>query len=240
MKSKIYEKDIISYKEDIEMFERFFVNLGEAGDLAFNDRSELDINEVFNEMVLDGTGLSVEGNIPSDENMTLRIQDNINIDINRQEMEDEDSSEYGEDNDKILNNVDWSVFTDSQDIGIDEVKWNWTYQNILLSIKLLNIIKDKELASKISRNISKLSHINSKTILNIVSMNLNELRQLYFGCLRETAIKVLGHKGIAGLIAGFTNRRIREIKRQKWRSSWTFRKWFYFRIKHEQIKFRWL
>ena len=208
----IYEKDIISYKEDIEMFKRFFVNLGEVGDLAFNDRSEFDINGVFNEMILDGAGLSQEWNFPSDENLSLGSQDDMNIDLSIQEMEDGDSSEYGEDKDEILNNVDWSVFTVSQDIGLDEVEWNWTYQNILLSIKLLNIIKDKQLASKISRDISKLSHINSKTILNIVSMNLNELRQLYFGCLRESANKVLGHNRITGLIAGFTNRKISEIK----------------------------
>ena len=208
----IYEKDIISYKEDIEMFKKFFVNLGETGDLAFKDRSEHDINEVFNEMILDGAGLSQEQNFPSDEHLTLESKDDMNIDLNRQEMEDGDSSEYGEDKDKILNNVDWSVFTVSQDIGLEEVEWNWTYQNILLSVKLLNIIKDKQLASKITRDLSKIAHINSKTILNIVSMNLNELRQLYFGCLRQTANKVLGHKRITGLIAGFTNRRISEIK----------------------------
>ena len=155
----IYEKDIISYKEGIEMFKRFFVNLGEAGDLAFNDRNEFDINKVFNEMILDGVGLSQEQNVPSDEHLTLGSQDDMNIDLNRQEMEDGDSSEYGEDKDKILNNVDWSVFTVSQDIGLEEIEWNWTYQNILLSIKLLNIIKDKKLASNITRDLSKIAHI---------------------------------------------------------------------------------
>ena len=76
----IYEKDIISYKEDIEMFKKFFVNLGETGDLAFKDRSEHDINEVFNEMILDGAGLSVEGNFQSDEHPTLGSQDDMIVD----------------------------------------------------------------------------------------------------------------------------------------------------------------
>ena len=111
---------------------------------------------------------------------------------------------------KILNNVDLSVFTSSQDIGLDEVEWNWKYQNILLSIKLLNIIKDKQLAPKISRDISQLSHINIKVWQTYISSSLNDLRQLYFKCLRETANKVLGHKKITGLIACFTNRRISE------------------------------
>ena len=86
------------------------------------------------------------------------------------------------------------------------------YQNILLSIKLLNIIKDKQLAPKISRDISQLSHINIKVRQTYISSSLNDLRQLYFKCLIETANKVLGHKKITGLIASFTNRRISEIK----------------------------
>ena len=151
------------------MFKRFFVNLGEAGDLAFKNRNEFDINEVFNEMILDGSGVSEEGNILSDEHQTLGSQNDMNIDINRIEMEDGDSSEYGEDKDEILNNVDWSVFTVSQDIGLEEVEWNLTYQNILLSIKLLNIIKDKQLAPKFSRDISKLPHINLKVIHTYIS-----------------------------------------------------------------------
>ena len=208
----IYEKDIISYKEDIEMFKKFFVNLGETGDLTFKDRSEHDINKVFNEMILDGAGLSVEGNFQSDEHPTLGSQDDMIVDLNRQDLEEGDSSEYGEDKDKILNNVDLSVFTVSQDIGLDEVEWNWKCQNILLSIKLLNIIKDRQLASKISRDIWQLSHINIKVRQTYISSSLNDLRQLYFKCLRETANKVLGHKKITGLIASFTNRRISEIK----------------------------
>ena len=124
----------------------------------------------------------------------------------------ENSSEYGEDKDEILNNVDWSVFTVSQDIGLEEVEWNWTYQNILLSIKLLNIIKDKQLALKISRDISKLSHINLKVIQTYISSSLNDLRQLYYKYLCETSSKVLRRKRITGLIAGVTNRRLSEIK----------------------------
>ena len=166
----IYEKDIIRYKENIEMFKRFFVNLGEAEDLVFKDRNEFDINEVFNEMILDGAGLSEEGNFSSDEHMTFGSQDDMIVDLNRQDLEEGDSSEYGEDKDKILNNVDLSIFTVSQDTGIDQVKWNWTYQNILLSIELLNIIKDKQLAPKISRDISKLSHINLKVIQTYISL----------------------------------------------------------------------
>ena len=105
------------------------------------------------------------------------------VDLNRQDLEEGDSSEYGEEKDKILNNVDLSVFTVSQDIGLDEVEWNRTYPNILLSIKLLNIIKDKQLAPKISRDISQLSHINIKVIQTYISSSLNDLRLLYFKCL---------------------------------------------------------
>ena len=70
----------------------------------------------------------------------------------------------------------------------------------------------KQLAPKFSRDISQLSHINIKVRQTYISSSLNDLRQLYFECLRETANKVLGHKRITGLIAGFTNRRISEIK----------------------------
>ena len=76
----------------------------------------------------------------------------------------------------------------------------------------MNIIKDKQLAPKISRDISQLSHINIKVRQTYISSSLNDLRQLYFKCLRETANKVLGHKKITGLIASFANRRISEIK----------------------------
>ena len=88
----IYEKDIIRYKEKIEMFKRFFVNLGEAGDLAFKDGNEFDINEIFNEMILDGVGLSEEGNLSSDEHMALGSQDDLIVDLNRQDLEEGDSS----------------------------------------------------------------------------------------------------------------------------------------------------
>ena len=39
-------------------------------------------------MILDGSGLSEEGNIPSDEHLTLGSQNDMNIDIDRIEMED--------------------------------------------------------------------------------------------------------------------------------------------------------
>ena len=211
----IYEKDIICHNEDAEMFKRYFNNLGDARDIVFNNLEHLDIKEMFYELMLEGEGLSQESNFPSDEHFTLRESEDMSVDRDLNISEESSSSDSGEDKDKYLNNVDLSVFTVSQEFMFEETEWNWTTQNILLSIKLLSIIKDPKLAAKLTRDISKISHINTESILRYIRSFLNELRQLYFACLRETANKVLGHKRITGLIAEFTCRRLSEVRDNK-------------------------
>ena len=197
------------------MFKRYFNNLGDARDIVYNNLEHLDIKEMFYELMLEVEGLSQESNFPSDEHLTLRESEDMSVDRDLNISEESSSSDSGEDKDKYLNYVDLSVFTVSQEFMFEETEWNWTSQNILLSIKLLSIIKDPKLAAKLSRDISKISYNNSESILRYIKSFLNELRQLYFTCLRETANKVLGHKRITGLIAEFTGRKLSDVRDNK-------------------------